>query len=131
MIDYSFLLSWQIYVVMALVLVSAIAKAVQDGLQTKYDVSVFTKAKNQSYWNPLISWKRKWKNGDKAQGERFWLSSTWLVGLTDAWHLFGTIRDGALFICVPVLSGNYWSFLLYPVYRGVFHVFYHYAFKKK
>lgn len=90
MIDYSFLLSWQIYVVLALVLVSAIAKAVQDGLQTKYEVSVFAKAKNQSYWNPLISWKRKWKNGDKAQGGKV-LVKQHLVGwlnrcLAFVWH---------------------------------------------
>ena len=40
-------------------------------------------------WNPLFWHKHKssvnkWKNGDKAQGERFFGSSRWFVLFTDA-----------------------------------------------
>jgi len=41
---------------------------------------------SKSWMNKNQSWKNKWKNGDKEQGERFFLSSTVLVGFTDLWH---------------------------------------------
>jgi len=43
--------------------------------------------KTEQYWNPAISWRNKWRAGDPAKGEKFPLSSTALVSLTDAWHL--------------------------------------------
>lgn len=42
---------------------------------------------NDSYFSPAISFNRKYKNGDKAQGERFLGSTGPLVFLTDAFHL--------------------------------------------
>lgn len=52
-----------------------------------FDRSVFSKLKG-TFWNPDESWRNKWKNGDRAQGERFWGSSTIFVSITDSWHLF-------------------------------------------
>jgi hypothetical protein len=46
-----------------------------------------SKFKNLHAWNPVVSWRNKWKNGDPRQGERFLGSSTVFVFLTDAWHL--------------------------------------------
>ena len=43
------------------------------------------------WWTMKDSWKNKWKNGDPKQGERFFLSSTALVFVTDAWHFFQMI----------------------------------------
>lgn len=46
---------------------------------------------NAAFWNPETSWKNKWAMS--AEGvpivgkERFWGSSTFLVALTDGWHL--------------------------------------------
>ena len=37
--------------------------------------------------NMKDTWKNKWKNGDPKQGEKFFLSSTTLVWLTDFFHL--------------------------------------------
>jgi len=37
-------------------------------------------------WNPDETWRRKWKNGDKYQGEAFPLSSTLLVFTVDPYH---------------------------------------------
>jgi hypothetical protein len=34
-----------------------------------------------------MSWRNKWQWGDKANGEKFFLSSTMLSFLTDGWHL--------------------------------------------
>ena len=45
------------------------------------------------YWNPALSWTNKWKNGDPAQGERFWQSSRALVWTTDGYHLMRMGRN--------------------------------------
>ena len=42
---------------------------------------------SSTYWNPNLSWVNKWKNGDPAQGEKFWQSSRALVWTTDGYHL--------------------------------------------
>ena len=81
-----------------LILVSAVGKSVMDKLQFHYSKSIFSKFKNQQFWNPEISWKNKWKNGNKLQGESFFLSSTVLVFTTDAWHLFQNIFLNLLFL---------------------------------
>jgi len=39
-----------------------------------------------SKWDPDETWRRKWKNGDKYQGEAFLLSSTLLVFTVDPYH---------------------------------------------
>ena len=42
---------------------------------------------NPKWYNPNVSWKNKYKNGDPEAGARFPLSTTLLVGLTDQYHL--------------------------------------------
>ena len=117
-----------------LVLVSAISKAIMD-------LSEERKIKgNPDYWIKSLSSNRKWKNGNKSQGERFWLSSTVLVMFTDAWHLAGFIynRTNRLAgIAIGILSALYsWYFLLgIPVsavlYQTTFHIFYTYKILRK
>lgn len=41
---------------------------------------------NNSYWSPQMSYLRKYKNGDKTQGERFLGSAGPLVFVTDGYH---------------------------------------------
>lgn len=117
-----------------LVLVSAISKAIMD-------LSEEGKIKgNPEYWHKSQSWRYKWKNGDKSQGERFWLSSTVFVMFTDAWHLAGFIynRTNRLAgIVIGILSAMCsWYFLLgIPVsaiiYQSAFHIFYNYKILRK
>jgi hypothetical protein len=83
-----------VIVTLLLVAVSGLAKAVQDTLTFHFSSSVF---KNLPAWNPILSWKNKWKNGDPLQGERFWGSSTVFVFVTDAWHLAQFFRINLLF----------------------------------
>lgn len=118
-----------VIIITFLLVTSAIAKAIQDKLQFHFSNSVFKEL--GSWWNPKTSWKNKWKNGDKKQGEAFPLSSTLLVSLTDAWHLFGLIRDFSIFVCIPIALNNYWLLFLYILYRLTFHVFFTYIFNKK
>jgi hypothetical protein len=122
---------WQIVVVAILFAISAIAKSIQDKLQFHFKNSVFKNVKNPQYWNPAISHKNKWKNGDKAQGEKFFLSSTILVFLTDSWHLFGLIRDFSITLTITIITLNPYYLLIYPIYRGIFHILFTYLLNKK
>ena len=51
---------------------------------------------NDQFWNPDISWRNKWKNGDFTQGEKFLGSSTIFVGFTDGYHMTRMISQGLL-----------------------------------
>jgi hypothetical protein len=58
-----------------------------DTLAHHYPTSIFSNY-NEQFWNPKISWKNKYKEGVKALGPAFFLSTGLLVAFTDAWHLF-------------------------------------------
>ena len=45
-----------------------------------------TKA-NDLFWDPAVSWKNKYKNGDPKQGEKFTGSTTVFVAATDGYHV--------------------------------------------
>jgi hypothetical protein len=119
----------QIVSICILLAISAIAKSVQDKLNFHFHNSVFKNLGD--FWDMRYSWKRKWKNGDKKQGEAFFLSSTLLVSLTDAWHLFGLIRDLSIVLCIPIITLNPYYLLIYPIYRGIFHIMFTYLLNKK
>jgi len=42
---------------------------------------------NAKWFNPAISWRNKYKNGDPEAGAKFPLSTSVLVGVTDQYHL--------------------------------------------
>ena len=117
-----------IYIVISLIAISAIAKTIMDTLQFHFDTSVFKGLGN--WWDPANSWRNKytWFPNSKVLT---WLISNPLVAITDAWHLFGLIRDASIFACIPLLSGNYWLFIGYIPYRVLFHVLYTYILNKK
>jgi len=113
-----------------LLISSGISKAISDKLQFHYHKSIFKKYK-PVFWNPQISWKNKWKNGDKKQGEKFFLSSTLLVFTTDAWHLFNLFSNFLLFTGALLLPFHPVSIIGYPVFFTSFHIFYTYIFNEK
>lgn len=82
---------------------AGICEAIMDKLQFHYDVSVFKYFKNQYFWNPNLSWRNKYKNGDPSNGEKFFLSKSLLVGFTDAWHMFKLLRTLLLFVAIYFL----------------------------
>ena len=95
-----------VFIVLSFICIAlaGVAEAVMDKLQFHFDRSIFSNLKNKQWWNPIDSWKNKWKNGDKEQGEKFWLSSTILVWTTDAWHFFKSLRN--FFVFSAVVSMN-------------------------
>lgn len=87
-------------VIFLLTIISAISKAIMDKLQFHYDTSVFKNLKQQEWWNPTISYKNKYKKGEKNNGPAFFGSTTIFVFLTDAWHFFQSIFLNALFLAI-------------------------------
>lgn len=70
---------------------------VADVLQFKYQESVFPQKgeKGFGYWNPKVSWERKYSVG-------YPLSETALVRFTDGWHLAKGFRND--FNSIAVMS---------------------------
>ena len=82
------------------VILFAVCNAIMDVLQFRYSTSVF-KSMSAAYWDPKLSWKNKWKNGNSNEGENFIGSSTIFVFMTDAWHLAKSLM--LLFICLAIV----------------------------
>lgn len=107
-----------IAVLLALVLAAG-ANATMDVLSFRFDRSVFATFPAQRQWlDPRISWPNKWSHGDPAQGEAFPLSSTALVGLTDAWHLAKSVMLLCLCVAILVPCTLAWS-LPWPAWLGL------------
>jgi len=67
-----------------LLAIAVLSNIVMDVLAHDYHTSVFRRL-NPRFWDADESWKNKYKEGTTE--ERFPLSSTVLVFLTDGWHL--------------------------------------------
>ena len=111
-----------IYIGFILFLISGICEAVMDKIQFHYDSSIFKRFKNQLFWDPRESWRNKYENGDPLAGEKFFLSKSLLVGLTDAWHLFKLFRTffifaGIYFLFIP--CGSKMECLLFVIIARV------------
>jgi len=50
---------------------------------------------NPNWYDPQLSWKNKYKDGDPAKGAKFPLSTTMLVATTDQYHLNNFINKTA------------------------------------
>jgi len=118
-----------------LIILAAIFKAVCDKIQFHFSTCVFRKL--GLFWNPKESWRTKWKNGNKKEGEAFFMSSTWLVGFTDAWHLFQSLQWTAIILSIlffnPITSNLIYDFIIlrFIVYPCFFHVFFTYIFNTR
>lgn len=101
-------------------LLAGIAEGVMDFLNFHYNgVS--------NFWHPDLSWKNKWENGDPLKGERFFLSSTALVFITDGWHMMKFIRNrcfdlAVLFLCLYLGLSFCWSVSVMFAYRLAFGI---------
>lgn len=107
--------------------IAGISEAIMDTLAHHFEESIFSQL-NPNYWNPVLSGGNKWLDGDKTKGERFFMSSTLLVGFTEGWHLFKMIRTLSIFIGFTFLIG-WGSLFLMIAFKFTFTIFYKY-FKK-
>lgn len=90
-------------IIVFLITAAGISMAVMDKLQFHYLRSDFSLSRNQQFWNPELSWVNKYKPGSMTE-PKFFLSTSWLVGFTDGWHLFKMIFH-VTFITSFVLIG--------------------------
>lgn len=75
-----------------------------DIVDFKFSQSTF--AGRPLFWNPRESWRNKYRDGDPAKGPRFPGATTWLVWLTDGWHLLKSARllliKAAMILCIYI-----------------------------
>lgn len=90
-----------------LMVISGAAKGLNETLEFNWRGfdAVFPKANPQWYY-PQFSFKNKYKDGDPAKGEKFPLSSSVLVMLTDQYHLDNFIHRGALTAALVIKIGE-------------------------
>lgn len=125
--------SGTIIIGLVFIIISTFSKSIMDKLQFHYDKSIFKNFKNQQFWDGRISWKNKWKNGDKEQGEKFPGSSTIFVFSTDAWHLFQSIFLNSLFLGVYFLTiteFNLINFISVIIGRVIFGLIFTFTFHR-
>ncbi len=121
-------------VIILLICVAGFNKAIMDALQFHYSTSIFIRFKNQQWWNPSISWKNKYKNGDKKNGPKFFGSTTFLSFITDGWHLsqfiFLSSLQFAILFGINMTTPFQWYYwvagfiILKVVLGGIFELFY-------
>lgn len=98
-----------------------------DSLQFHFSLS-FARNWMPGYWNPDYSWRRKYKNGRPADGPAFFGSTTFLVFLTDAWHLLKFLQMAFFRLAVVLLLPYAWYYLalayfvLWGVQAAAFHI---------
>ena len=86
--------------------------ATMDVLSFRYKTSIFSKyTKLQEFFNPQESWVNKYKNNNPELGPKFFGSKTFLVFLTDAWHLAKILMITAFTLAIvfynPVIVTEY------------------------
>jgi len=104
-----------------------------ESLKWHYDQfeNTFPEANNE-YWNPELSWRNKYKNGDPVQGPAYFGSTTFLAWTTDGYHLMRTSRNvmlGATLFLTPRCEFDWRRMLLRVVvyslsYQAGFHLTY-------
>lgn len=122
-----------------LILFAGVLDNVQDTLAFKYESSIFPQVAGEKFLGKTIdfwavqklpeggqSWKNKYKDRNPAKGRAFLGSKTWLVFLTDGWHLaqfFKLLFLGLAFgLKSTRLLGLKWYYLfLFPfAFKAVF-----------
>lgn len=109
------------YIAIALLLLLWIAAdAAQDTITFHYEQSWFLpNAHPRRYFDPAISWRNKYEDGDPDKGPRFFGSTTFLVWLTDFWHLLKFCKMLFLWAVVALLGCSVWIFIIGVVVHGL------------
>jgi hypothetical protein len=106
-----------------LLVIAGFCEAVMDTLAHHFEDSVFS-GLNKNWWNPVYSGSNKWKNGDKSQGPKRFLSTTLLVGFYDGWHLFKMFRTLSIFMSFAILFGFIPSLIAMLIFKLAFTIYY-------
>jgi hypothetical protein len=109
-----------------LLFIAGVSKAIMDKINFHFSESVFMRLNGQ-FWNPVLSWMNKWKDGMKDRGEKFFGSSRFFVSFTDAWHLFQMIygvTSASGFVLLGIFSSWWMAVIGYVFHRIVFEIFF-------
>lgn len=88
-------------IIIACFFLAGLAEGIMDWLQFRLSDTML---RGNKFWDPEVSWKNKWEGpGPVHIREKFFLSSTLLVFLTDGWHLMKWCRNR--FIDVAIVAG--------------------------
>ncbi len=68
---------------------------------------------NDQWFNPALSWKNKYKNGDPLQGAKFIGSTSFFVLVTDQYHLNNFIYRAAITSALVIKLGEKQKFKYY------------------
>lgn len=86
---------WKEYLIPgSAMLFSGMVEGVDESTMYHYDDGfkrVFPNASDR-FWNPAVSWRNKFKNGQPSQGEAFWGSTDLFVAFTDGHHFLRNIH---------------------------------------
>ena len=118
-----------IWIISIAFLLAGLAEGVMDWLQFRLPLQIKHKWVYHQFWDPRISWKNKWGYSTVTPDryEKFFLSTTVLVFLTDGWHLFKALM--LLFISLAIVTYKpifgYFDIILFSIIWGVvFEMFY-------
>lgn len=119
--------------------IAGILNAIMDRVAylSTYERSIFNKyQKLEQFCSAEKSWKNKWKNGDKSQGEKFLGSSTIFVTFTDLWHLCKSLMIFCIIFSLFFYKQLFESdlitlFIYYICFTGAFELFYNYILYRK
>ena len=102
------------------IILAAIFYSIQWTLQFHYNESYFVRF-NPKFWDPSSSWVNKYKNNDPKQGEKFFGSTTFLVMLSDGFHLSQWGFLTCIFLTISLNSHITPYFLLdFIILKGTF-----------
>lgn len=111
-----------IEVSLLLIIISAIAKALQDLCK----INAFPPS--WTWWNEKTSWRNKYHELSSGTAPRFFGSTTFLVWLTDGWHFFQMVYLNTLMLGFWLLpfgwSEWYWTLACIIGFKVVFEISY-------
>ena len=90
--------------IIVLIIISGLCRGLREVIQFRYNnfKQVFPKI-NDLWWNPQISWKNKYEDGDPTKGEKFLFSTTLFVFVTDAFHFLAFLEHLFIFTVIGLI----------------------------
>ena len=115
---------------------AAFFNALMDTLTFHYESSIFADyPKLKQFFDGYLSWRNKYKNGNPLDGRKFFGSTTFLVWLTDGWHLFKCAMLLCFAIAIvyykPLINPVVDILILYTWFGIVFEFFFAYVLKRR
>lgn len=91
----------------SLVFVGGAAKGFNETLQFNYKIFEKTfPGANKQWFDPKVSWRNKYEEGNPDNGPKFFLSTSVLVMFTDQYHLNNFIQRTAIMSAIVIKIGE-------------------------